>query len=54
MLSIIIYYGTKELKVEELGKASKEKAYDQSQEDLGSNPKFVIHAYYCCDLDQIT
>lgn len=45
MLSIITYYSTKELKVEELEKASKEKVCDQSQEDLGSNPKFVIHAY---------
>lgn len=44
MLSIITYYGTKELKVE-LEKASKEKACDYSQEDLDSNPKFVIHAY---------
>lgn len=45
MLSNISYYGTEELKLEELREGLKEKACDWRQEDLGSNSKFVIHTY---------
>lgn len=54
MLSIISYYGTKELQLEEYGEALKKKAWDWRPEDLGSNPKFIVHTYWFCDLDQIT
>lgn len=53
MLRTISYYGTKELKLklEGPGEILKQKTWRQ---ELGSNPQFVTHTSWFCDLNQIT